>query len=324
VRRLLLNLAKLGISMGLLAYLVAEVRRTDPATFERLWQVAPHGPTLLLGWACLIGSLAAGVLRWHAVLAALGVSTPLGRLYRCAIYGFALDFAALGTAGGDVVKGVMLARDHPRQRSLVLVSVIIDRIVGLYTLVTLCALVLFASDPPGAELQAIRIFLVTVALALNLVLALLWLVPGVGRAIERRSGLFGRYSESLVNVIRALRGIRDHPPSILPVMLINIVALICLVSGCSLVAASLPGEVPTYAEQWRIVPIAMLSSLLPLPGGTLGALDYAMSFLYQQVTAGRVALGQGLLVVMMSRGVSVIVSSIAVAFYLRSRLGRTL
>jgi hypothetical protein len=75
---------------------------------------------------------------------------------------------------------------------------------------------------------------------------------------------------------------------------------------------------PTFAEQWQIMPLAMLSDLVPLPGGTLGALDFAMSFLYQHISAGRVPLGQGLLVVMLSRAVNVAVTLAAIVIYVRS------
>jgi len=316
VPRFLPSLAKVAASVGLLAYLLIEVQRSDPETFTRLQQTAPRWTTLVLAWGCLFASLAGGIVRWQIVLLALGVPSRIGQVFRYAAYSYALDFAALGTAGGDVAKAILLTREHPGQGALVLSSVVIDRIIGLYCLLTIAALVVLASGEMNPDLYPLRLGLIIAALSANLLVGLLWFAPGLGNVIERRRAVFGRHGEPIVGVVVALRRIRDRPLSLVPAVLLSAGVLVFLVTGFFLIGVALRGAAPTYAEQWQIVPIAMLSAIIPLPGGTLGALDYAMSFLYQHVTAGRVALGQGLLVVMVSRVVSIILVSTAAALYL--------
>ncbi len=322
MRRFLFTVAKLAVSAALLGYVIVEAQRSDPGTFAGLRDTAPKWPVLVLGWSCLMAALSAGVVRWYAVLGALGISTRLRRVFRYATLAFALDFVALGTAGGDLVKGLFLARDQPGSRPLVLTSVLIDRIFGLYCLLTISAFVLIVADPLEQELYPLRLGVLTAALGINVALGLLWVVPGLGRFLERLSPRLGGFGSALAGVVPALRQLRDRPQSMIPVAFANLAALTFLISGLYFVAVSLPGEMPTFAEQCEIMPLAMLSDLLPLPGGTLGALDFAMSYLYQHVSGGRVPLGQGMLVAMLSRVVNIVVVGIAVGLYVKTERQR--
>ncbi len=299
MRRFLFTVAKLAVSAALLGYVIVEAQRSDPGTFAGLRDTAPKWPVLVLGWSCLMAALSAGVVRWYAVLGALGISTRLRRVFRYATLAFALDFVALGTAGGDLVKGLFLARDQPGSRPLVLTSVLIDRIFGLYCLLTISAFVLIVADPLEQELYPLRLGVLTAALGINVALGLLWVVPGLGRFLERLSPRLGGFGSALAGVVPALRQLRDRPQSMIPVAFANLAALTFLISGLYFVAVS-----------------------LPLPGGTLGALDFAMSYLYQHVSGGRVPLGQGMLVAMLSRVVNIVVVGIAVGLYVKTERQR--
>lgn len=318
MRRLLTNLAKLSISIALLAYLFSDVQRSDPETFARLREHPPSWETLLFGWACLMGALLAGVMRWQALLIAVGGRSDLGSLLRWAVYGCALDFAALGTAGGDAVKALLVSRRSAVSGVTAALSVILDRLLGLYLMLTVAAIVvLFGSVQ--ADLSTLRLFLLSAATAGNLGLAVFWLVPGVGEVVERWVRAWGQPGDLLAQAIVALRHIHRRPQAMVTAVASGL-GVVCLhVAGNFLVAASLPGEAPTFAEQWLIVPIAMLSAILPLPGGTLGALDLAMSFLYQHVTGGRVTAAQGLLATMLGRTITLFVTTLAIGLYFSER-----
>src|SRR5262245_48925199 len=69
----LISLAKLAISVAIVTYLVHDVRRTDPDTFARLRREPKDWTLLCCAWACFVGALMLGWMRWRALASALGL-----------------------------------------------------------------------------------------------------------------------------------------------------------------------------------------------------------------------------------------------------------
>lgn len=73
--------------------------------------------------------------RWHRLLAGLDIHLPLGRVFILNVVGnFYNTFMPAGSTGGDLLKAWYASRQTPHRTSAVM-SVIIDRIIGLLALV---------------------------------------------------------------------------------------------------------------------------------------------------------------------------------------------
>jgi len=244
------------------------------------------------------------------------VPTRLAPVFRYSAYAYSLDFAAIGTVGGDVFKAMMLARREANRSGSILASVAIDRIIGLHSLITVAGLIALQDSWQRRAFSTLDVALVAAAFAGNALLASLWLVPSLSRRVATALTPLGRAGRAAAAGITALVKLRDRPlVALVPVVSTSMLVVFLHVIGHFLVAASLPAPSPTFTEQWRIIPVAMLSAVIPLPGGTLGALDAAMSFLYSHVTGGRVASGQGLLVTMIARVASLSMVVVAAGLY---------
>lgn len=103
--------------------------------------------SLHLGW-CLLGVAAWGVLlvlsawRWHRLLGAAAVPCTLGRAMRLTFVGNFFNNVMFGATGGDVVRAVMVTRGLQENRWRAALSVLVDRIIGLYVLLLIAAGVL--------------------------------------------------------------------------------------------------------------------------------------------------------------------------------------
>ncbi|HVR73677.1 MAG TPA: lysylphosphatidylglycerol synthase transmembrane domain-containing protein, partial [Planctomycetota bacterium] len=94
------------------------------------------------GWPWLAASaLPFGLLlflcayRWKLLLRAQGIEYGLGDAYSLTMIGHFFNQFLIGTTGGDMVKAYAVAREQPSRRSGAVLSVFVDRIVGLLVLV---------------------------------------------------------------------------------------------------------------------------------------------------------------------------------------------
>lgn len=91
-------------------------------------------------WWLLMGFLAYGAVeiisgfRWHLLLRVQGISLGPVRLVALVFIGLFFNFFIPGGTGGDVVKIYYLLKETPGQRTIALLSVIVDRIIGVVAL----------------------------------------------------------------------------------------------------------------------------------------------------------------------------------------------
>jgi uncharacterized protein (TIRG00374 family) len=320
VKTLLVIVLKLGISLALITYLVTDVQRRDPNTFTRLRSEPKDWSVLATAAACALTGLMLNVGRWHLLIRTLGLPYRLRQTFRLGVLAYLFDFIAVGPAGGDLVRAVLLARDQPGRRAAAVATVVVDRAIGFSILLVTTSIVtwLMPLPDPGPPVRAIigtaRLLTVAATVAILLFLAprtlyvplTRWIrmLPKTGAAIER--------------LIAAIRMYRQHLEALALACLLGGVILVLNVTAIYLIARGLPAGGPTWGEHLLIVPLTLMSGIVPLPGG-LGVLDYTISYLYAHVSAAHVAAGQGLLVVMTGRIISIVFVIMGAGFYLASR-----
>ena len=315
-----ITLLRLGISLGILAWLVVRLRGADPASFSRLRTEPLNGSRLVLGWLAFSGEIVGVSVRWWLTMRAAGLHHRLTTAVRYGLLAHALNFLALGVVGGDVVKALLIARDHPRQRLQTIATVVVDRIIGLQCLLSFLALQVWwlGSDHFGPVLRPWLEAIASLAIVGLLGLLLFLLSDRAGVWLTRLA-----LPRFLLDRLRALTSLsarfRRRWPFLVVAVALSLGILGLQVCGFFLLATSLPGEAPTLPEQMVIVPLAVVSGVVPLPASALGVLDLAVSVLYSIVTGGRVPPAQGLLAVMLSRLMGASVAAVGLWLYLRRR-----
>lgn len=106
--------------------------------------VRPAGLALALG--LLVVGVFFGVTRWWRLLRLAGCRTAWTDACRLTFLGLFFNLVLPGLTGGDLVKAGLVVRDNPHARADALVSVVMDRVLGLWTLLGLAAGVLLAFD----------------------------------------------------------------------------------------------------------------------------------------------------------------------------------
>jgi glycosyltransferase 2 family protein len=321
VKKTLLNLVKFGVSFGLIAYLVADPDNRE--AFTKLAGQPKDWGTLALAWLACLSAVMLTFVRWYILVRALDLPFSMKDAFRLGFLGYLLNFVSLGNVGGDLFKAVFIAREQHGRRAEAVATVVLDRVIGLYMLFVLASAAIIATGLWNTQHEQIRIICQGTLLAtgMGFVAIIILLIPGVTQGgvsgflerVPRAGPLFGR----LLGAIRLYRQRLDR--LVLAALLsLGVHSLSSL--GIYLVARGLPGEVPPMADHFVIVPLAMVTGVLPLPMNGLGAFEGVVDFLYQQVPVNLpVSVGRGLTVCVGYRAITLLIAMVGVGYYLASR-----
>lgn len=320
-----LNAFKWAISLAIIVYLVYSVMEKDPETFSRMLEEPKDWPLLAAALACLATAVTLTFVRWFWLVRALGLPFRFVDALRLGFIGYMFNLVSLGSVGGDLFKAVFLAREHPERKTEAVSTIILDRFIGLYGILILSSIVLANLDlsqfgERANDLAVIRtVSFVATAVVSAMFAALLlpyflkgplvdWFcnLPSVGGTIRK-----------LIDAALVYRQNRDVLWwSIL--LTVGIHCLMVLMFYC--VANAMSKQAPTLVSHLGVIPIGMLCGAIPLPGGGLGAFEAIMEFLYATISPVSPApVGQGLLIALTYRVLTITVSLIGVGFYLRRR-----
>ena len=97
-------------------------------------------PLFLLGAAAFFSFVVIGNSRWWWLMRANGLGVGFFEAQRFAWIGLFCSNVLPGTTGGDIVKAAFIARRCSVDKVRAVVSVVVDRIVGLLSLLVICSL----------------------------------------------------------------------------------------------------------------------------------------------------------------------------------------
>jgi hypothetical protein len=319
VKRLLITLLKIGVSAGLLAYLVHDA--LDP--LERLQAQRKHWGMMALGTLLCFLAVVVCNVRWYLLVRALNLPFRVRDAFRLGFLGYMLNFFSLGSVGGDLFKAIFVAREQPGRRAEAVATVVIDRLVGLYALFLVAsAAVLITGLAKSPNIQIAQISNLTLlGTAIGAVCITLLLIPGFthGKLSQRMTRIprAGHILKRLLDSIRIYRR-KLWVLVVTGTMSLGVHAL--STTGIYLMSLGLPGPDPSLGSHFIIVPLAMLAGALPLPLSGLGAMEAVMDYLYQQIPSGVVvAEKSGLFVSFAYRVATILIAIVGFCYYLANR-----
>ena len=147
IRSLILLLAKLAVSTGLVVFVLSGI------DYEQVARQLGDASVVLAGLASLVmlASHFLGVMQWRVFLRAQRLDLPFGR---CLVYYYTGQFFnnfLLSSVGGDIVRMFDVAYNEKIRKGRVLASILVDRVFGLVCLIMLglVALPFFIARQPA-------------------------------------------------------------------------------------------------------------------------------------------------------------------------------
>jgi glycosyltransferase 2 family protein len=332
LKNFIITSLKIVVSGAIIAWLVWDAAKTklmwDPATktmvpvnvFDNLVHQPKHWGmlTAALGF-CLLATLLTFV-RWWYLVRTLDIPCRFRDGLRISFWGYLFNLAPLGIVGGDLVKAVMLARDHRGMRARAVASVVVDRVVGLYLLfvVASAAILLTGFWRINDEILykiCLATFLTTGIGTLGIAVMF---IPGLtdGRG-TRALGRIPRIGPTIESLIGAVRTYRRRPGMLLFTSLMSIGVHCSNAVGCYLIACGLPGAVLSLSKHFVIMPLSAVMGVIPLPMGPFeGVLEFLYTRVPSEVVIGK---GQGLIVALTFRLMTLIIAAMGLCYYFGNR-----
>jgi hypothetical protein len=311
---------KVSASLAILAYLVASAQRNG--CFSDLWAKPKDWRLLALAALFCSSGVLTTFVRWGSLVRALDLPFTTKDALRLGFLGYLFNLLPMGIVGGDLLKAGVLAWEHPGNKGKAVASVVVDRVIGLYTLFVVAAVAILASGfwaLPVAGMQWISAItmLVTVFGGVTLVAILTLVTPE--RAIGRWLCSLPRIGRHLENSIDALRLYRRRPQVLIGALVASLGVHSLFATGTYCIFRGLRYEGISLGTHFVIMPLSAATGTIPL---SIGPLEVALEAFYHAIPLPPgvvIQNGQGLIVALGYRIITVMVAAVGVCYYLSSR-----
>jgi uncharacterized protein (TIRG00374 family) len=221
--------------------------------------------------------------RWYLLLKAVGIDIGPLRAFIINMVGAFYNTFLPGSTGGDIVKAVYAAKLAPNHRTRAVVTVLIDRIIGLLGLIILggsmaayIALKPHAPDDPVAR----RCAQVAVGALAIIVATILGLVVLYTPFIRRLTGfdfilarLPAKVRDRAEKALHTLELYRRRPGIVFAALLITFPVHITVIASAMLCGMAF-GLPLTPGYYWVVVPVVVLAGAIPISPQGAGVMEF--------------------------------------------------
>ena len=326
---------KIGIPVAIIAYLVWDATNRAGGAFAdekgdfdpgKLAAVASHAWGnwwwLAAAWASCATAVTLTLVRWYYLVRALDLPLTLKGALRIGFLSYLVNLAPMGIVGGDLLKGWMLARQQQGHRTEAFATVVADRVIGLYTLFVVASAAILVTrfwEMADAGIQWVwQLALLLTAIGTAGMAVVLfrdisnrritrWVIGWryVGPIVERSIGALQMYRRKMsVLLVAAAMSIGVH-------------SLFTL--GVFLIARGLYERVLSLSQHFVVSTLSAATGIIPL---AMGPMEIVLNELYVRVPlpgGGMMGRGQGLVVALGYRIITMLIAVVGVCYYLRSR-----
>jgi uncharacterized membrane protein YbhN (UPF0104 family) len=278
LRKAVFVVLRLGVGVGILGYLA----RSGQINFSSLLRLLHDWPITVAGFGFLLVDILMMSIRASLLFRNARLSLSLGNSFQLNLIGFLFSTFLPGAAGGDIAKLVYATRENHGRRAEVATVLILDRLVGLFSLVLLP--LLFAPFFPELlrRVPALRGVLVSDAVLAGLMMAGAAVVLFFAPTRAWVAGALGRWPGARNLAVRVLDALAVHGKargSLLLALVLSLLANVALVvvTGLGLQAVNPGGFSMNVA---LVAPIGHLVNSVPLTPGGIGVGETAFNALF--------------------------------------------
>lgn len=296
-RSTLINLAKLLLAAALIWYVLNKVGFQN--VVDRLQNIQVE--VWLLGLLVIFLGNCLSMVRWHLLMRSVGLNSTVWSALRLGFIGLFFNNVVPGLTGGDLVKAFYITREHPLQRADAVISVIVDRVIGIVALALIAAVIIpFDLERYGEVAIWIYGFLAVMAVGGMMVLS-----RRIKARIKRLSEALGRKPKEdgttlLGKLDRAVSMYRDRMGTVTLAMVMSIGVHMLVMTGLWIFGMALTQEgSPDVAElvaaglrplgelgldvYCSVVPIIMMISSIPIAPAGWGVGETAFQYFFSTV-----------------------------------------
>lgn len=271
-RQLLGVILKLGIAVGVLAYLLNNMGMAKLGA--ALQATAQQWPWLLAGLALVLPPLLGCMARWKAILDAQDMKLGWQRVNTIFFIGLFFNSFMIGPTGGDLIKAYYTARETNHKKTEAVTTIFIDRIIGLLVMALIvCTMILVRWDFFMAH-NVTRVFawpslIVCLILLGGSVVAFSVHLFEVFPWLKRWNHIaaIGKIMDTLERAYNAFYVCRRNPRLLLGLVLYCLAIQLLFIGVGALVGRALGLDLPLLAYLTFFPLVALISGIPITPGG---------------------------------------------------------
>ncbi|HTL27603.1 MAG TPA: lysylphosphatidylglycerol synthase transmembrane domain-containing protein [Tepidisphaeraceae bacterium] len=219
-------------------------------------------------------------IRWHMLLRALGIRITMYRAFVINMVGAFYNTFLPGSTGGDVVKAVYAAKQTTTHRTRAVMSVIIDRVLGLLALIvlggTMAGYQYFKLPPTDpASHRCAQIAVGSLAIILGTCIGLLVYYQPLLRKCTGLDFVLRKLpmQKHIAKIMEVMEIYRQRP-----LLIVWAITITLPVHGTVVVAAMLSGmafDLPIPGSYyWVVVPVIVLAGSIPISPQGAGVMEF--------------------------------------------------
>ncbi|MCB0422587.1 MAG: flippase-like domain-containing protein [Bdellovibrionales bacterium] len=265
---------KIAVAAGLIYWLIHKgVLRLDD--LKELLQ----GPVLVIGFVIAGLNLFITTYRWFRLMRTRKINISFLESVKLVLIGIFFNFALPGGVGGDLVKGFYVVQDQPEKKVDAAISVLMDRILGLYAMIIMSLLALLF------KLQFVLSHVVLRSLGgmilIAFIVATLGLLFGVSRRVRNHKfvdQILARVpaGDFVGQVYDGFQAYRNHLGEIAIAVVVSLAAQSCSVIFFYLIGSALGFDIG-LSSYFFAVPLSMIVTAIPIAPGGIGVGQMAMA-----------------------------------------------
>jgi glycosyltransferase 2 family protein len=221
------------------------------------------------------------VTRWWRLLAAAGCAMRWVEALRLTGLGLFFNLLVPGLTGGDVVKAVLVTRQHPARKAHAFLTVVIDRLLGLLSMAVLASIAILLLGETFAAIRTPVLLFVGAGVVGAAVVS--------SRAL-RRALHFERWlarlplGRTLQQLDEAVLLYSQHPVEIAISILLSFLNHLTVILGVLALGRAFGDAMPA-SNYFAIAPVATIVSALPVAPGGWGVGEATYSYLFELLGA---------------------------------------
>jgi uncharacterized protein (TIRG00374 family) len=280
VKRHLSVVLKVAVSAALMYYVLHGIAPDWKTCGDQMAAAFRKG----YGWlavAVIAAALAFVIasLRWRTILNGHDVAISFGEAFRLFLVGFFFgQFMPGGLAAGDVVRSYYIAGRNEEKKTEVVTTVILDRVVGFYGMVTLLVVSLLL----GGEYIG-RFFILMAMAGVLAVGSVVLFTKGLLKKLPLADWIYQHlpYRDFLVRVYEAFRHYRKHKREMIVCWLQSVVIqfLLVVVGYCVGHSVGVEGGALYYLVR---IPLVGAVAAIPISFGNIGTAEAAYLLFFLQ------------------------------------------
>lgn len=267
-----LLVAKLAVAVGLLAWLFARgwIDLHSLASREA-------APLHAIALAVSFGGLFVQIVRWRLILRTFGVRISTRDAAVISMIGLFGSLAFPGFVGVEVIRAYYVSRRAGGRKLATSLSVLLDRLVGLYAYLALGVTSLVWTAASGGDTAAFARRLLPFVAAPFAAMTVAFVVPWV--APVRRAALRVAPARVRAPLSECADAYTSAPGSILVAVGLSLVAALAVASTFA-IASRIAGSPAGPALVGSVTPVVVIAGVIPISPQGLGVVEASSAFLF--------------------------------------------